>query len=235
MVLAGGIGLFNTKGTPTTSSSTTSTVAGTTTTINAKYGHLQALADQAAVRAGCPNDPYTRVNTMSWGVQPAMSLLHGVAYFAKVFTTAGDFTIRLNPSAPLTVNNFVFLAQHNFYHCVIFQRVIPGFVVQGGDPTGTGNGGPGYEFSDELPKTTPGKPTYPLYSVAMANLGIPNSNGSQFFIVVGKKGETLADKYSLFGEVVAGMNVVARIAREGQPSGQPLVINRVLNITITHG
>ena len=91
-------------------------------------------------------------------------------YYAHVTTTVGDFVIKLLPAKALhTVNNFVFLADHKFFNCVIFHRVIPGFVIQGGDPTGTGTGGPGYSLPDELP--TPASPQYPLYSVAMANAG----------------------------------------------------------------
>lgn len=165
-----------------------------------------------------------------------MSVSKSRLYKAVVYTTAGTFTIRLNSSsAPVTVNNFVFLAKHSFYHCVIFQRVIPGFVVQGGDPTGTGEGGPGYVFTDELPKRNNTGITYPLYSVAMANTGIANSNGSQFFIVVGKKAETLTPKYSLFGQVVSGQNAVMRIANEGSAGGTPKVIERILGVRIVEG
>ena len=115
------------------------------------------------------------------------------------------------------VNNFVFLARYRYYDGVIFQRVIPGFVVQGGDPTGTGSGGPGYEFTGNTPAkscSTQGN-CYPIGSVAMANTGSPTTNGSQFFIVVGKSGEALPPNYTLFGKVTSGMNVVQKIASEG--------------------
>ncbi len=115
--------------------------------------------------------------------------------------------------------------------------MIPGFVVQGGDPTGTGSGGPGYTIADEYPKA--GKPTYPLYSVAMANESTPHTGGSQFFIVTGPSGEALGNTYSLFGQVISGQSVVAKINNEGNtgpasdPGVPPVVTNRMLSVTIT--
>ena len=118
-------------------------------------------------------------------------------YTATVTTDIGPFTIQLDPkTAPKAVNNFVFLAKQHFFDCIVFHRVIPTFMDQTGDPTGTGTGGPGYQFADELPKTA--TPQYPLGSVAMANSGA-NTNGSQFFIVTGSEGEGLRPDYSLFG------------------------------------
>jgi len=116
----------------------------------------------------------------------------------------GSLVIALDPiAAPKTVNNFVFLALHHYYDGVIFHRIINGFVCQGGDPEGTGRGGPGYRFEDELPK--PGK--YQIGSLAMANAG-PNTNGSQFFIISGPSGVSLPPAYSLFGQVVKGLDIV---------------------------
>jgi len=112
--------------------------------------------------------------------------------------------IALDPvAAPKTVNNFVFLALNHYYDGVIFHRIINGFVCQGGDPEGTGRGGPGYRFEDELPKS--GK--YQIGSLAMANAG-PNTNGSQFFIISGPSGVSLPPAYSLFGQVVKGLDIV---------------------------
>ncbi len=108
--------------------------------------------------------------------------------------------------APVTVNNFVFLAREGFYNGVIFHRVLPNFMIQGGDPTGTGTGGPGYKFADE-----PVKGKYEIGSIAMANSG-PNTNGSQFFICEGQSCTQLPPSYSLFGKVSAGQDVVTRIA-----------------------
>ncbi len=114
----------------------------------------------------------------------------------------------------MTVNNFVFLADKDFYNCVIFHRVIPSFMDQTGDPTGTGTGGPGYTFADEL--RSKATPQYPIGSVAMANSGA-NTNGSQFFIVTGSEGESLPASYTLFGHVTSGMNVADKINADGNP------------------
>jgi cyclophilin family peptidyl-prolyl cis-trans isomerase len=115
---------------------------------------------------------------------------------------------------------------------VIFHRVIPGFMDQTGDPTGTGTGGPGYTFADELPATA--SPQYPLGSVAMANSGA-NTNGSQFFIVTGPEGEQLQPNYSLFGQVPSSsMAVPQQINAEGSANGiPPNVTQRILSVTIT--
>jgi len=113
-----------------------------------------------------------------WAQPPAMVIDPAKTYRATIETTAGTMTAEFFPAeAPKTVNNFVFLAREGFYDGVIFHRVIPGFVIQGGDPTGTGRGGPGYRFEDE-PVTRP----YLRGTIAMANAG-PNTNGSQFFIM----------------------------------------------------
>ena len=113
-----------------------------------------------------------------WAQPPTMVIDPAKTYRATIETTAGTMTAEFFPAeAPKTVNNFVFLAREGFYDGVIFHRVIPGFVIQGGDPTGTGRGGPGYRFEDE-PVTRP----YLRGTIAMANAG-PNTNGSQFFIM----------------------------------------------------
>jgi cyclophilin family peptidyl-prolyl cis-trans isomerase len=191
-----------------------------------------------AVSAGCPASTATRVNNLSWPKAPAMTIDKTKTYDAHFVTTAGDFVVQLDAAtAPITTNNFVFLADHDFYKCVIFHRVIPGFVVQGGDPSGTGTSGPGYTIADEYPKT--GNPTYPLYSVAMANTGAVHTGGSQFFIVTGASGEALPAQYSLFGQVISGQSVVAKINDEGNtgpasdPGVPPVVTNRMLSVTIT--
>ena len=112
--------------------------------------------------------------------------------------------------APNTVQNFLTLADKGFYNGTIFHRVIPGFMIQGGDPTGTGMGGPGYKFADELNPATPSyKAGYVRGVVAMANSG-PNTNGSQFFIMHADYG--LPHSYTIFGKVISGMDVVDAIA-----------------------
>ena len=132
------------------------------------------------------------------GIDPAKR------YTATMETSMGTLVIALDPiAAPRTVNNFVYLAAQHYYDGVIFHRIISGFMCQGGDPDGSGRGGPGYKFGDELPK--PGK--YQIGSLAMANAG-PNTNGSQFFIVSGPSGCGLPPLYSLFGQVVKGLDIV---------------------------
>jgi cyclophilin family peptidyl-prolyl cis-trans isomerase len=127
------------------------------------------------------------------------------SYTATMKTTAGDIVISLNASAtPITVKNFVTLAEKKFYENVIFHRVIKGFMIQGGDPTGTGTGGPGYKFDDE-----PFTGEYTRGTVAMANAG-PNTNGSQFFIM--HADNPLPKLYVIFGKVLSGMDTVDKIA-----------------------
>jgi len=135
---------------------------------------------------------------------PEMGIDPSKRYTATMETSMGTLVIALDPiAAPITVNNFVFLAAQHYYDGVIFHRIIQGFVCQGGDPDGNGRGGPGYRFVDELPK--PGK--YQIGSLAMANAG-PNTNGSQFFLISGPSGVQLPPAYSLFGQVVKGLDIV---------------------------
>ena len=135
--------------------------------------------------------------------------------YARFETTLGDFTIELfEQQVPNTVGNFVKLAEKNFYDGVIFHRVIDGFMIQGGDPTGTGRGGPGYQFADEfhsqLKHTTEG-------ILSMANAG-PNTNGSQFFITLGPTPH-LDGRHAVFGKVVEGMDVVKKIGKTATKAG----------------
>jgi peptidylprolyl isomerase len=150
-------------------------------------------------------------------------------YSAEMVTSKGTMTVALDPvTAPKTVNNFVFLARYHYFDGIFFHRVIPGFVLQGGDPRGTGTGGPGYEFEDELPR--PGR--YELGSLAMANAG-PNTNGSQFFVISGPSGVRLPPQYSLFGKVISGLDVVATIDALGTSSGKPKERVTIQSMTIT--
>ena len=210
-------------------------VTTTTTASHATNARLQAQANAAAVQAGCPASTSTRVNNQKYAAAPAMTIDTTKTYTATVTTTTGTFVITLDAkSAPQTVNNFVFLADKGYYHCVIFHRVIPQFMDQTGDPTGTGQGGPGYTIPDENPaKAATGQPQYPLGSVAMANTGSPHTGGSQFFIVAGPQGESLPNSYALFGQVTSGMNVVDTINQQGSAQGVPPdVTQRILSITV---
>lgn len=138
---------------------------------------------------------------------PALMIDPESSYQARFKTDIGDFTIQLFAAeAPKTVNNFIFLARENFYDGVIFHRVIHDFMAQGGDPTGTGRGGPGYSFEDEFhPDLRHDQPGI----LSMANAG-PNTNGSQFFITHVATPH-LDDRHAVFGRVIEGMDVVMQI------------------------
>ena len=155
---------------------------------------------------------------------PAMTIDGAKKYRATIETSAGTMKADLLPAeAPLAVNNFVFLARDGYYDGVIFHRVIPGFMIQGGDPTGTGRGGPGYKFADE-----PVRQKYTRGTLAMANAG-PNTNGSQFFVMHADYG--LPPNYTIFGRLTEGVEVVDAIAAaprgaQDRPN-QPVEIRRV--------
>jgi cyclophilin family peptidyl-prolyl cis-trans isomerase len=165
-----------------------------------------------------------------WNSPPEMVIDPSKRYTAKLSTSMGELVIALDAvQAPKTVNNFVFLAREGYYDGVIFHRIIQGFMCQCGDPTGTGRGGPGYKFADELPKPR----QYEIGSVAMANAG-PNTNGSQFFIVSGPSGVGLPPQYSLFGKVVKGLEVLAEMERvETDRSDKPLQDLTINSVEIT--
>jgi cyclophilin family peptidyl-prolyl cis-trans isomerase len=156
------------------------------------------------INTGNPGTP------MSWNAAPDITIDKTKQYHALVETSLGAFKIELLASeSPRTVNNFVFLARQKFYDGVIFHRIIKSFMIQGGDPSGTGCGGPGYQFVDELPV----KHSYEVGMVAMANSG-PNTNGSQFFICTGADSKFLdrQPNYTQFGKVVEGLDIVQKIA-----------------------
>jgi peptidylprolyl isomerase len=161
---------------------------------------------------------------------PEMGIDPAKRYTATMETSMGTLVIALDPiAAPRTVNNFVYLAAQHYYDGVIFHRIISGFMCQGGDPDGSGRGGPGYKFGDELPK--PGK--YQIGSLAMANAG-PNTNGSQFFLISGPSGVQLPPSYALFGQVVKGLEVVEAMQNvETDRSDKPLVDVVIKSVTVT--
>ena len=142
----------------------------------------------------------------TYSAPPPMTIDQNKTYTATIKTNYGDIVIQLLPKeAPLAVNNFVFLARAGFYDGVKFHRVIKGFMIQSGDPTGTGRGGPGYKFADELPTTR----DYVQGTLAMANSGY-NTNGSQFFITLADLSYSLPKLYTIFGVVTGGMDVVQK-------------------------
>lgn len=158
-------------------------------------------------------------------------------YRARVKTSEGALTIELDAAnSPMTVNNFVYLSRYHFYDGLTFHRVVPNFIIQGGDPLGTGRGTAGYEFADELPP----KGKYTLGAVAMANGNPtqPNTNSSQFFIVVGDLAGAMNPDFPLFGTVVDGKSVLRKIATFGpdpavDPTGAPSKPITIQSITIT--
>src|SRR5947209_13954397 len=145
------------------------------------------------------------------------------SYQAIFHTSRGDFTVDLfAKDAPITVNNFVFLAREGFYDATTFHRVIKGFMAQGGDPTGTGTGGPGYRFGDEFSARK-----HERGSLSMANAG-PGTNGSQFFICFGPQSH-LDNRHSVFGKVTSGMDVVDKLRERdpGRAQGPGETINSI--------
>jgi cyclophilin family peptidyl-prolyl cis-trans isomerase len=158
-----------------------------------------------------------------WSQAPAMAIDANKTYKATLDTNKGSFEITFFPKeAPKTVNNFVCLAKAGFYDNTIIHRVVPGFVIQGGDPEGTGRGGPGYRFEDE-----PVQRPYNRGIVAMANAG-PNTNGSQFFVCLDNV--NLPPAYTIFGEVTSGMDTVDKIAAvqiNGSSPVEPVTVSKV--------
>ncbi len=164
---------------------------------------------------------------MKYDNAPELTIDLDKSYGATLHTNHGDIELQLDaPRSPQTVNNFVFLAREGFYDGVIFHRVVPGFVIQGGDPTGTGSGGPGYKFRDELE----GEGSYTRGTLAMANAG-PNTNGSQFFICLADVG--LPHAYTIFGSVSSGMEAVDAIAAEPRAGERPINDCVIQRVTVT--
>ena len=169
------------------------------------------------------------VGTKQYSSAPPMLIDVKKQYFATVkMAKGGEFVIQLYPDkAPLTVNSFVFLAREGFFDGVTFHRVLEGFMAQGGDPTGTGAGGPGYEFVNEVNDLNFDKPGV----VAMANAG-RDTNGSQFFIMFNAYGLRESD-YTIFGQVISGMDVVNGITRRDPQTNPDYTGDVIESITIS--
>jgi cyclophilin family peptidyl-prolyl cis-trans isomerase len=167
------------------------------------------------------------MSAKQYSAAPALTIDLSKTYTATIETNLGTMTAEFFPAdAPVTVNNFVFLAREGYYDGVIFHRVIKGFMIQGGDPTGTGRGGPGYKFADE-----PVRRKYLRGTLAMANAG-PNTNGSQFFVM--HTDYALPPSYTVFGKLTAGEEVLDAIATT--PTGaqdRPNAPVTIRTITIT--
>ena len=178
----------------------------------------------------CPPADGSTERQTEFSQPPEMCIDLSKSYSAVLDTSMGSMTIALDATAaPKTVNNFVVLARYKYYEGIIFHRIINTFMCQGGDPTGTGRGGPGYKFEDELPAPN----SYKIGSVAMANAG-PNTNGSQFFLVSGASGVGLPPHYSLFGQITEGLDVVEAIQGVATDRGDRPDVDVVINsVTIT--
>lgn len=189
----------------------------------------------------CPAADGSEERAVKFEQPPPLCIDPESSYTAEVVTNLGSFTVQLDPAAaPQTVNNFVVLSRYHYYDGTVCHRAIPGFVVQCGDPSGTGTGGaegyPGYQFDDELPA----QGAYQIGSIAMANAG-PNTNGSQFFVITGDDGASLPPNYSLFGQVTEGLDTtVAAMDALGNPDQAangvpPLGLIVIESVTITEG
>jgi cyclophilin family peptidyl-prolyl cis-trans isomerase len=183
----------------------------------------------------CPATDGSEDPRQEFDEYPPMCIDETKTYTAEIVTTQGAMTVELfTDKAPITVNSFVTLARYHYFDGVPCHRIIPGFVAQCGDPTGTGTGGPGYEFEDELPA----QGEYEIGSLAMANAG-PNTNGSQFFIITGPDGAALPPSYSLFGMVTDGLDTtVPALDAVGNPDPAaggvpPLEPVDIISVTIT--
>jgi cyclophilin family peptidyl-prolyl cis-trans isomerase len=217
----------------TTNPSTTTTGATTSTTA-APPVSVPLIAAPAHV--GCPKLDGSSPHYTKFSAAPPMCINPAKTYTAQMVTDAGTITIKLLAAKnPITVNNFVFLAGYHFYDGTAFHRVCQGFVDQGGDPAGTGAGGPGYSFNGGAPKSTS---VYTAGALAMANSGTPSSDGSQFFFVVGSGGQQLSANYSYFGQVTGGMAVVNKINNDGSSASAtggscpPRVVHKIKSIKI---
>jgi cyclophilin family peptidyl-prolyl cis-trans isomerase len=204
----------------------TASTPTTSTTIKPRKGN----ADK------CPPPTGTAKRFTTFDHAPITCIDPAKKYTAAIKTDIGTVTVDLNAqAAPKTVNNFVFLARNHYFDGIIFHRVIPDFMDQTGDPQGTGRGGPGYAFEDEIPEGY----VYTEGDVAMANSG-PNTNGSQFFLVASQNGaETLlkavggVPKYTPFGHITKGLSVVKKINKDGSGGGEPNVEHHMISVTIT--
>lgn len=178
----------------------------------------------------CPEPDGSSPRTTRFSEEPPMCIDPAKRYTATMETSMGTLVIALDPvGAPRTVNSFVFLSRYHYYDGLTFHRIINGFVCQGGCPEGSGRGGPGYKYADELPK--PGK--YQIGSLAMANAG-PNTNGSQFFLISGPDGARLPPNYALFGQVVKGLEIVDAMQKVPTGAGdRPREDVVIQSVTIT--
>ena len=196
------------SGTPAANAASTTSVAGSSATLDLTTATTIPVPSTiyGAAIAGdtpCPAADGSSGRTITFAKSPPTCIDPAKTYTAVVTTNMGAYTVQLDAkAAPTTVNNFVVLARYHYFDSTICHRAIPAFMVQCGDPTGTGTGGPGYTIADELPKAG----AYKIGSLAMANTGQPNTGSSQFFLITGAEGVALPATYSLFGQVTDGLD-----------------------------
>jgi cyclophilin family peptidyl-prolyl cis-trans isomerase len=170
----------------------------------------------------------TPMKTLQWNSAPKMTIDTSKSYTATIVTEKGNLVIELFArDVPVTVNNFVFLARQGYYDNTTFHRVIPDFMAQGGDPTGTGSGGPGYYIPLEV---TAHK--HVAGAISMAHATDPNTNGSQFFICYQAQ-PSLNGSYSVFGQLVSGMDVLLSLTPRDPTQNPQFEGDRIITITIT--
>jgi peptidylprolyl isomerase len=207
----------------------TNSTAATTSTVPTSGSSTSGNTAPTTVASANSGSPAPTVASMQFSTPPPMTIDVKKQYFATVvMAKGGQFVMQLFPDkAPVTVNSFVFLANKGYFNGTTFHRVLEGFMAQGGDPTGTGNGGPGYQFANETNDLLFDKAGV----VAMANAG-PNTNGSQFFITFGPAGLAESD-YTIFGQVISGMDVVNGITRRDPTQNPTFTGDVITSITIS--
>ena len=191
------------------------TTARAATTVPETTTAAPVKVSSPAAPTACPKADGSSPQKKKFGLAPGMCIDVAKTYTVTMETTKGTMTFVLNPKkAPITVNSFVTLTRYHYFDGISFHRIIRNFVIQGGDPEGTGAGSPGYSFKDELPD----QGEYKVGSLAMANAG-PNTNGSQFFIITGAQGVALPPSYALFGQLTSGEDVMKAIEQLGKADG----------------
>jgi cyclophilin family peptidyl-prolyl cis-trans isomerase len=215
-------------------SAPTTGASSSPTTVPAKGNQVSIVAAPATVGFPALNGSAPRYTKFS--AAPPFCIDATKTYTAAIQTDVGTITITLlSKYAPQSVDNFVFLAGYHYYDGTVFHRVIPGFMDQGGDPTGSGTGSPGYTIADEYPKSAA---AYDNGAVAMANTGQPHTGGSQFFLVSGTGGQQLTPAYSVFGQITGGLGVAKQINDDGNSNQSasgvpPKVTHKIIKVTIT--
>lgn len=226
---------------------TTTTGDSPTTSVDAAYGSTTVAGDTTVPGVTTPPEPFaygstecaptdgSATQTQTFADSFAECIDPAKTYTVTVTTNFGEFTAELDPAkAPGTVNNFVNLARYKYFDDTVCHRAIPDFMVQCGDPTASGSGGPGYKFADELPQAG----EYKLGSLAMANSG-PDTNGSQFFVITGDQGVSLPPNYTLFGQVTDGLDTTVydmNLAGNDDPSANgvpPKSEITIISVTVT--